>query len=157
MRHRKNKVKLGRSPSHRSALLASLVCNFIEERRIKTTLAKAKQARTLAEKMVTLGKKGTLAARRHAIAILHRSERVAMLFSEIVPQFNDRHGGYTRIVKLGRRSSDGSEMAILEWVNVAAINRKRKKADTDEKDGKKAGNKKAGDKKGDEKKEPDKR
>ena len=152
MRHRKNTVKLGRSPSHRSALLASLVCNFIEERRIKTTWAKAKQARRLAEKMVTLGKKGTLAARRHAIETLRRSDRVAQLFDEIAPLFKDRQGGYTRIVKLGRRSSDGSLMVLLEWVNVAAVNRKRKKADKAEKD-QKAGK---GEKKDGEKKDPDK-
>ena len=137
MRHKKRNVKLGRSPQHRKALLASLVCNFIEERRIQTTLAKAKQARSLAEKMVTLGKAGTLAARRQAIATLRRKEYVAKLFSEIVPLFADRHGGYTRIVKLGFRRSDGAPLALLEWVNVAAVSKKKKKPEGDKKDEKK--------------------
>jgi len=122
----KSTKKLGRSPSHRSALIASLVCNFIEERRITTTLAKAKMARSVAEKMVTLGKNGTLSARRQAIAVLRQKERVSTLFAEIVPQFSERTSGYTRIVKKGRRKSDGSEMAILEWVGVMALNKKKK-------------------------------
>ncbi len=96
--------------------MASLVCNLIKENRIKTTLSKAKLARSLAEKMVTLGRKGTLSARRRALSILNQQEPVAKLFSEIVPQCEGRQGGYTRVLKLGRRRSDSSEMAILEWV-----------------------------------------
>ncbi|MDP6631640.1 MAG: 50S ribosomal protein L17 [Kiritimatiellia bacterium] len=118
--------KLGRSSSHRKALMASLVCHLIEEKRIKTTLMKAKEARRVAEKMITLGLKGTLAARRQAIATLRRPERVATLFDEVAPQFKDRPGGYTRITKLGQRRSDGSEMAILEWVGVEAPDKTRK-------------------------------
>jgi len=126
MRHQVRDKKLGRSSSHRKALMASLVCHLIEEKRIKTTLMKAKEARRVAEKMVTLGLKGTLAARRQAISTLRRPERVATLFDDIAPQFKERPGGYTRITKLGQRRSDGSEMAILEWVGVDAPDKTRK-------------------------------
>jgi len=118
MRHRKKTVKLGRTSAHRNELLANLVCGLIEHRRIKTTLAKAKAARVLAEKMITLGKKGTLAARRQAIATLKQEQLVRVLFDEIAPGFKDRSGGYTRILKLGRRISDSSQMALLEWVEA---------------------------------------
>jgi len=120
MRHRKNTLKLGRTSAHRKELLSNLVCGLIEHRRIKTTLPKAKAARTLAEKMVTLGKKGDLAARRRAISRLHRPELVKILFEEIAPGFAERSGGYTRITKLGARMSDASEMAVLEWVEAGA-------------------------------------
>jgi len=121
MRHRKKTIKLGRTSDQREALLASLVCNLIEARRIKTTLPKAKAARSLAERMVTLGKQGSLAARRRAISTLHRPERVALLFGTIAPAFTERKGGYTRIIRLGRRSSDSAEMALLEWVDLAPV------------------------------------
>jgi len=131
MRHRKKNVKLGRTSAHRKATLASLVCNLIEEKRIRTTLAKAKLARSLAEKMVTLSRNGTLAARRRVIAKLSNIRYAAKLADEIVPQLSDRKGGYTRIVKLGRRRSDSSEMVILEWVGIRPPERKKKKkADT---------------------------
>ena len=97
-------------------MLAGLVCDLIQQKRVKTTLAKAKAARTLAEKMVTLGKRGTLAHRRRAIAALRQADRVKELFDNIAPSFQERNGGYTRIVKLGKRHSDSSEMVILEWV-----------------------------------------
>lgn len=116
MRHRKNCTRLGRSSAHRKALLASLVCNLIEQKRIKTTLSKAKLARSLAEKMVTVGRKGSVTDRRHALSVLRQRNAVSKLFDEIVPQCEGRNGGYTRIMKLGRRRSDSSEMAILEWV-----------------------------------------
>lgn len=126
MRHKKNTVKLGRSSAHRQALFGSLVSNFVEQQRIRTTVSKAKLAGRLAEKMVTLAKKGTLSARRQAIATMRNPDAVARLFTAIAPQFTERKGGYTRIVKMGRRSSDGSEMALLEWVGLAPIDRKRK-------------------------------
>ena len=116
MRHRKKIVKLGRRTAHRNELLANLVCALIDNKRIKTTLPKARAARSLAEKMVTLGKKGTLATRRQAISTLKQVDSVKILFDEIAPSFADRAGGYTRIIKLGRRISDGSEMVLLEWV-----------------------------------------
>jgi large subunit ribosomal protein L17 len=118
MRHRKKTVKLGRTSAHRNELLANLVCALIDNKRIKTTLPKAKAARSLAEKMVTLGKKNTLASRRQAIATLKQETSVRELFDAVAPTFADRSGGYTRIVKLGRRMSDSSEMAILEWVDT---------------------------------------
>ncbi len=122
MRHRKKTVKLGRTSAHRNELLANLVCALIDNKRIKTTLPKAKAARSLAEKMVTLGKKGTLAARRQAIATLKNEKSVKELFEAVAPTFADRSGGYTRIIKLGRRISDSSEMVLLEWVEgVAAV------------------------------------
>ena len=133
MRHRKTGRKLGRTTAPRQALMSALVCSLIEEKRIKTTLPKAKEARRVAEKMVTLGREGTLAARRRAISTLHQEDKVATLFGEIVPAFADRHGGYCRILKLGRRTSDGSEMAYLEWVGIEAVSKMRKpKKDVEE-------------------------
>jgi large subunit ribosomal protein L17 len=121
MRHQKKTVKLGRSQAHRDALLANQVCSLIIHQRIRTTLAKAKAARPLAEKMVTLGKKGTLHARRTATAYLHQPAAVKKLFDEIVPRSATRAGGYTRIIKLGPRKSDSAPMAVLEWVDTAPV------------------------------------
>ncbi len=121
MRHQKQNVKLGRSPSHRKALLSSLVCNLIKRRRITTTVQKAKLARIEAEKLVTLARKGTLHARRLAASRLRQPDAVALFFSEIVPLCEGRPGGYTRILKLGRRRSDGAEMAVLEWSGAAVV------------------------------------
>jgi len=98
-------------------MLANLVCSLIEQRRVKTTLAKAKAARSLADRMVTLGKTGTLAARRQAAAVLRQKDKVRVLFDEIAPALKDRSGGYTRIVRLGPRRGDSAEMAILEWTD----------------------------------------
>src|SRR5215210_5366019 len=117
MRHRKRTGKLGRTGSHRNAMLANLVCSLIKHKRITTTLAKAKAARSVAEKMVTLGKSGTLHDRRLAAARLHQEDAVKILFNEIAPAQKDRRGGYTRIVKLGHRQGDAAEEAILEWVD----------------------------------------
>ncbi len=120
MRHQKKTVKLGRTAEHRKALLANQVCSLIEHSRIKTTLAKAKAVRPLAEKMVTLGKGGTLHNRRTAIAYLHQTAMVKKLFEEIAPMSANRAGGYTRIIKLGPRLSDSAPMALIEWVDSAA-------------------------------------
>ncbi len=120
MRHQKKTVKLGRSQAHRDAMLSNQVCSLIIHQRIRTTLAKAKAARPLAEKMVTLGKKGTIHARRTATAYLHQDTAVKKLFDEIAPRSAARKGGYTRIVKLGQRKSDSAPMAVLEWVDSAA-------------------------------------
>lgn len=117
MRHRKKTVKLGRTSAHRESMLANQVCSLIATKRIKTTLPKAKATRSLAEKMVTLGKAGDLAARRRALATLKNNAAVSELFSAVAPAFADRKGGYTRIYKLGKRGSDSAEMALLEWVN----------------------------------------
>jgi large subunit ribosomal protein L17 len=117
MRHQKKTVKLGRTASHRNALLANQVCSLIEHKRIKTTLAKAKAVRPLAEKMVTLGKRGDLHARRIAAGYLGQKDAVKKLFAEIAPRAADRKGGYTRIIKLGQRLSDSAPMAYIEWVD----------------------------------------
>lgn len=117
MRHQKKTVKLGRKEGHRKSLLANLAVSLIEHNRIKTTLAKAKAVRPLAEKLVTIGKKNTLHARRTAKAVLRQDDAVKKLFAEVAPRAADRKGGYTRIVKLGQRQSDASEMAFIEWVD----------------------------------------
>ena len=117
MRHLKRTAKLGRTGQHRNAMLANLVCSLIEHKRVTTTLAKAKAARSVAEKMVTLGKRGTLHHRRLAAARLHREDIVKILFDEIAPGHKDRRGGYTRILRLGQRPGDAAQRAILEWVD----------------------------------------
>jgi len=117
MRHQKRTRKLSRTSQHRDALLANLVASLIIHKRIKTTLAKAKAARPLAEKLVTLGKSGTLHDRRLAIAKIGQKDAVATLFKSIAPSFKDRNGGYTRIIKLGPRNSDSAKVALLEWVD----------------------------------------
>ena len=119
MRHQKNTVKLGRTAEHRKALLANQVCSLIEHSRIKTTLAKAKAVRPFAERMLTLGKRGTLHDRRNAIAYLHNTGMVKKLFEEVAPRSAARNGGYTRIIKLGPRMSDSAPMAYIEWVDNA--------------------------------------
>jgi large subunit ribosomal protein L17 len=121
MRHQKKTIKLGRTASHRKALLANQVCSLIEHQRIKTTLAKAKAVRPLAEKMVTLGKKGSLHARRTALAVLRQKDAVKKLFDDIAPRSASRNGGYTRIIKLGQRRSDAAPVAFLEWVDAPQI------------------------------------
>jgi len=117
MRHQKNTRKLGRTSSHRDAMLANLVASLIIHKRVKTTLAKAKTARPLAEKLVTLGKGGTLHDYRLAVAKIGQEDVVKKLFKEIAPGFKDRKGGYTRILKLGPRQSDSAPIAFLEWVD----------------------------------------
>lgn len=120
MRHLKRTAKLGRTGSHRNAMLANMVCSLIKERRITTTLAKARAARSVAEKMVTLGKCGTIHDRRLAAARLHQEDAVAILFNEIAPSQKDRKGGYTRIIKMHQRQGDSAQLAILEWVDAPA-------------------------------------
>ena len=118
MRHGRKTIKLGRSQAHRDALLSNQVCSLIEHRRIKTTLAKAKATKPFAEKMVTLGKRGDLHARRVAISYLKQKDIVKILFEKIAPASATRQGGYTRITKLGPRQSDSAPMAYLEWVDA---------------------------------------
>jgi large subunit ribosomal protein L17 len=133
MRHLKRTAKLGRTSEHRNAMLANLVCSLIIHKRVTTTLAKAKAARSVAEKMVTLGKAGTLHDRRLAVARLHREDAVKILFNEIAPAQKERRGGYTRIVKMGQRQGDAGQKAILEWVDMpvaAAPAESKAKAET---------------------------
>jgi large subunit ribosomal protein L17 len=102
-------------------MLANLVCSLIKEKRVTTTLAKAKAARSVAEKMVTLGKNGSLHDRRQAVARLHQEDAVKILFSEIAPAQKTRNGGYTRIVRLHQRQGDAAQLAILEWVDMPLV------------------------------------
>ena len=121
MRHLKKTVKLGRTSSQREALLSNLAVFLIEHGRIRTTLAKAKALRPVAEKLVTKAKKGTLHARRMALSDLrHNVGAVHKLFAEIGPRSADRKGGYTRIMKLGPRKGDAAPMALIEWVDQPA-------------------------------------
>lgn len=119
MRHRKRTAKLGRQFEHRNAMLANMVCSLIKHKRITTTLAKAKAVRSVAEKMVTLGKSGTTHDRRLAVARLHQEDAARVLFKDIAPAHKDRRGGYTRIIRLNQRQGDAAELAIIEWVDVA--------------------------------------
>ena len=120
MRHLKRTAKLGRTGEHRNAMLANLVCSLIKHRRVQTTLAKAKAARSVAEKMVTLGKSGTVHDRRLAAARLHSEDATKILFNELAPVFKERRGGYTRIIKMNQRNGDAAQLAILEWVETPA-------------------------------------
>jgi len=121
MRHLKRTAKLGRTGEHRNAMLANMVCSLIIHKRIITSLAKAKAARSVAEKMVTLGKSGTLHDRRLAAARLHQEDAVGILFDEIAPAQKDRRGGYTRIIRMNQRQGDASQKAILEWVDPGTV------------------------------------
>jgi large subunit ribosomal protein L17 len=120
MRHRRNTTKLKRTAAHRRSLLANLACNLIEHGRIRTTLAKAKALRPVAEKMIGLGKRGDLHARRQAVAFLRQKDIAKKLFDEVAPLSKDRPGGYCRITKLGARMTDSAAMAIIEWVDQPA-------------------------------------
>jgi large subunit ribosomal protein L17 len=139
MRHLKRTAKLGRTGEHRNAMLANMVCSLIKHKRISTTLPKAKAVRSVAEKILTLGKRGTVAARRLVAARLHtrgsteqltkeqrrkwrqNEDVIRILFEDIAPQYKTRNGGYTRIVKMGQRPGDTATMAILEWVDYAPV------------------------------------
>src|SRR5262247_2953434 len=125
MRHQKKTIKLGRTAEHRRALLANQICALIQHQRIKTTLAKAKAVRPLAERMVTLGKKGSIHARRTALATLRQKRAVEKLFDDISQRLAERNGGYTQIVKLGARKSDSARMAFIERVDAEQIAEER--------------------------------
>lgn len=128
MRHRVKGKKLKRDTAQRRALLRSLVTSFLEKERIKTTLAKAKATRPIAEKMITLAKKNTLHTRRSALGYIYKKEVVKKLFDELGPRFSERPGGYTRIIKIGPRAGDGAEMAILELVGTEFKKKTKKKS-----------------------------
>ena len=123
MRHRVAGYKLGRSTSHRKALLRSLVTSIIEQERIVTTVIKAKAVRPLIEKMITLAKRDNLHARRQAAAVLTTPDSVKKLFEKLGTRFGQRNGGYTRIVKLGWRKGDGAEQALIEFVDSTLVKR----------------------------------
>jgi large subunit ribosomal protein L17 len=117
LRHHRAGRKLGRDSAHRKALYANLACALIENGRIKTTEAKAKEVRPIVEQMITLGKRGDVAAHRQAVAFLRSKDAAHVLFAEVAPRFGDRPGGYTRVVKLGPRQGDAAPMAYLELVD----------------------------------------
>ena len=108
--------KLGRTTAHRKAMLRGMVTYLLENGYIETTLTRAKEVRSVAEKMITLGKKNTLASRRAALAYITKEEVVTKLFNEIAPSYQDRNGGYTQIFKLGPRRGDAAEMAIIKLI-----------------------------------------
>jgi large subunit ribosomal protein L17 len=120
MRHRKNGRKFDRAGDERKALLRGLVGDLLRHERLRTTEAKAKEIRPIAEKMITLGKDGTVHARRQAMAYVNDKHLVSKLFGDIAPRFAARPGGYTRIIKLGPRLGDGAAMAQVELVELAA-------------------------------------
>ena len=117
MRHARSGKKLGRDSAHRKALYANLACSLIEHGRIKTTQAKAKAVKPYVEKIITLGRRGDLHARRQALADLRVQDVVHKLFADIAPRMADRPGGYTRIIKIGHRQGDAAEMVYLELVD----------------------------------------
>ncbi len=127
MRHRKDHRKLSRTHSHRRALLRNLVTSLIEHERIETTLAKAKEARRVGERMITFAKRGDLSARRHVARYVHGESNVKKLFDTVAPWYETRQGGYTRILKLGRRLGDAGEMALLELVKTPELKEKLRK------------------------------
>ncbi len=116
MRHRKKGRQLGRNTKHRKALYRNLVTSLVEHERIETTEAKAKELRGLTDKMITLGKLGTLHARRRALQVLRTKETVEKLFNDVAGRFEGRHGGYTRIIRTRQRPGDGAELVAIEFV-----------------------------------------
>ena len=121
MRHRVHTFKIGRTGSHRTAMLANMVSSLIEHGQITTSLVKAKEARRVAEKMITLGKKGDLHRRRLAVATIRNRDMVKKLFEEVAPAYAERNGGYTSIIKLGKRHGDACEMCILKFVPAGEV------------------------------------
>jgi len=142
MRHLVHYRKLGRTSAHRRAMLRNLVTSFLEKERVRTTLPKAKEARPLAERMITLAKRNTLDTRRQALEFVTKEETVRKLFKDLGPRFSERPGGYTRIVKLAPRPGDGAPMAMLELIG-SEYKKKVKKAKDKVKEAKKSAVKRA--------------
>ena len=117
--------KLGRTTAHRKAMLRGLVTLLLENGKVETTLTRAKEVRSVAEKMITLGKKNTLASRRSALAYITKEDFVTKLFNEIAPKYENRNGGYTQIFKMGPRRGDAAEMAIIKLVDEAVAETKK--------------------------------
>ena len=126
MRHRVAGRKLSRHTQHRELMFRNMVVSLLQYERIKTTLAKGKELRSWADKIITLGKKGTLHARRQAFALLRNEGIVKKLFDEIAPKFKDREGGYTRVYRLGWRQGDGAPLSLVELVTYALPKEKKK-------------------------------
>jgi large subunit ribosomal protein L17 len=121
MRHRKARFKLGMETSHRQAMLRNMVTSLIETERIVTTDARAKALRSLADRMITLGKRGDLHARRLAMRVVRTPEAGRRLFDEIAPRYAARQGGYTRVLKKGFRPGDGAALSVVEFVERVAV------------------------------------
>ena len=126
MRHRKTIIKLNRTASHRNALMSNLATQLFEHKKILTTKAKAKAAGPVVERLITFAKKGDLASRRQVLKTMRDKVVVKQLFVEIAPTFENRSGGYTRIIKLGQRQGDGAEMAFLELVGFEGVRKEKK-------------------------------
>ena len=116
MRHRKDHRKLGRSNAHRKAMLRNLVTSLLEHEQVRTTDAKAKEVRRVAERMITLGKRGTLAARRQALKTIRTKDVAAKVFDVLADRYDERAGGYTRILKLGRRHGDNAPISLIQLI-----------------------------------------
>ncbi len=121
MRHRKSHRKLGRNSSHRKAMLRNMVTSLFEHGRIQTTDTRAKELRVIADRLVTLGKKNTVHAKRRAARTLQSRDVLVKLFDEIAPGFDGRHGGYTRIIKIGRRHGDAAPVSVIELMPAGAV------------------------------------
>ena len=126
MRHRKRHGKLGRSSAHRKALLRNMVTSLLDQERIETTDAKAKELRRVADRMITLGKRGGLHARRQALSVIRSKEVTSKVFDELADRFRERPGGYTRVLKVGRRTGDAAPMSIIELVEGEAAEASKK-------------------------------
>jgi large subunit ribosomal protein L17 len=133
MRHAKVGRKLKRTASHKKALLSNLAASLIEHKRIKTTTAKAKEACRTVDRLITFAKRGTLADRRQVLRIVKDKSLVKTLFDDIAPSYENRNGGYTRVIKLGRRRGDGAELALLELVGYEEVQIEKQKAREEEK------------------------
>jgi len=120
MRHRKKGAKLGREAAHRKAMLRNLATDLLRYERVTTTLTKAKAVRTVAERMVTLGKRDTLHARRHAARVIRDKDVLSKVFNDLAPRYAERPGGYTRIMRLDTRAGDRAQMAIIEMVEAGS-------------------------------------
>ena len=153
MRHRVKGRKLSRTASHRKATLASLATSLLKHKRIKTTLAKAKETKVFAEKLITKAKKGDLHSKKQVMEVLKDKETVTELFSDIIPKIGDRPGGYTRVVKLGNRLGDAAALAIIELVDYNDIITATETERKEEKDAKIKSKKEAKEK--EQKEEPD--
>ncbi len=127
MRHRQTTATLGRTPAHRKAMLRNMVTDLLRHEKIRTTEAKAKVLRPLAERMITLGKRESLHARRHAARIIRDKAVLRKLFDDLAPRYAERSGGYTRIIKLSSRAGDRANMAVIELVEAELPQRKRKR------------------------------
>ncbi len=133
MRHNKKGLKLGRTKSHRAALLSNMAYSLLLHKEIRTTHAKAKELRRYTERLITYGKKDSTHGRRLAFKFLRRKEGVKILFDEVAPLYKERQGGYTRIIKLGNRKNDNAPVVLIQLVDAVNIDKKKKDNKKDKK------------------------